>query len=177
VSRAAAAASVFRLMDERMRLMSAVAAWKWLQRKPLRDRDRERTVLERVMLDASALGLSPAPIKRVFELQILCAWRLQARLHRDWQAHGFRFAGAVVSLEHELRPQLDDLSDRLLLQMHAALPVLSHPHFIQEWDGRAASLLSVGWSGRSRRQLMLALATVRARLAVTGTTAPVVPVR
>lgn len=154
---AGSAARIFELLNERSEVVCLIAAWKWINRLPVTDRLREGAVIERALQQAAVRELAPAAIRRLFELQMDCARDLQNRLHRHWRRRGFGLAAEVPSLELELRPKLDRLTERLLEAIDAAWAALSAPTFAQEWAAEAARLRSVGWSAVRIRELLLVL--------------------
>jgi chorismate mutase-like protein len=67
--------AVFQAMQDRLRLMKDVAAWKHARNAPVVDSERERQVLEATVRQASALGIDAASARRLFSLQIRSACR------------------------------------------------------------------------------------------------------
>jgi len=148
---------IFDLIYERSELVCLIAAWKWIKQLPIRDRLRETSVIERALRHAAMRDLAPAPIRRLFELQMDCARDLQNKLHRGWKRHGFSPSTEIPSLELELRPKLDGLTERLVDAVDGALAALSAPNFAEDWAAQASGLESVGWSGARIRELLLIL--------------------
>ena len=184
----AAVARVFDIADQRLSLMPGVAATKWQTHAPIADPERERVVIRHAGELAAPLGLAPEPVERVFEIQVRLARDWEERLTDEWQTRGFKFAGPIPDLAKDVRPQLDRVTSELLRALYLAAPVLKRPDFIARYRALADAHLHVtGWDGASRRELLAALAGVRAapapalqriaatgvlRIAVTGDYAP-----
>ena len=160
-----AQASVERVLgfaDERMALMPAVAAFKWQNKAPIADPERERVVAARAAEAARAMGLEPAGVQGFFEAQILAARETQAALHERWRAGGFQFPTPIPSLDREIRPQLDRLTVELLQAVNLAGPELERPDFVTAYAARAAELLKTeGWTDGGRRAVLTALSRIR----------------
>ncbi|HEX7416643.1 MAG TPA: transporter substrate-binding domain-containing protein [Steroidobacteraceae bacterium] len=151
------------LIDERLALMPAVAAWKWRERTGITDPAREQAVTERAAQLGRALGLAEAGVRQLFELEVRLARESEQRLHTRWHEHGFDYAGPVADLGATLRPQLDRLTNEQLRALELARPVLESPPFAGRYAGQLASHLpGERWSEASRAQLLAALARLRA---------------
>lgn len=161
---------VLALEDERLALMPAVAAWKWQHHAPVTDPGRERVVIGASVKLASPLGLDPAPIERLFELQVRLASAVEADLHRSWQARGYAFTGPVPDLGRELRPRLDRLTAELVRALYLAAPAFSRTGFEARYAPAAdRQLKAAGWSAATRRELLAALGAVRVDWVHVGT--------
>jgi len=110
----AAADDVIDLAARRLELMDFVGGWKRAHHLPVEDRAQETRVLDAVEAKARALGLEPAGVRRLFELQIALAKRIQTGTARS---------DSPLELEGELRPALARLSDRQLEALHRAAPI------------------------------------------------------
>ena len=184
----AAVARILDLADQRLALMPGVAAAKWRTHAPILDSERERVVIQHAGELAGPLGLAARPVEGVFEIQVRLAREWELHLTEDWAAHGFRFAAPIPDLGRQIRPQLDEVTTQMLRALYLAAPVLRRPEFIKHYARLAAGRLhGEGWSNESRRELLAALAGVRAvaspalqriaasgvlRVAVTGDYAP-----
>ena len=67
------------LIGRRLELMPAVGAWKAHNGVPIEDLERERVVLDAVARDAASLGIDTQAARRLFELLIDFAKRVQRR--------------------------------------------------------------------------------------------------
>ena len=158
----AGVAELLDLADQRLALMPGVAATKWQHHAAVTDAARERVVIRHAGELAEPLGLAPQPVERVFEIQVREARELEVRLTQQWRAHGFRFAAAIPDLTSQVRPQLDTITSRMLRALYLAAPAFRRPDFAQHYAALANShLRSAGWTNRSRRELLAALALVR----------------
>lgn len=134
---------VFALLQERLELMQAVAAWKQLHRAPVRDVAREQSVLEASVMQAQQYGISTGPARELFELQLRLAHEMQQRLIDQWCAAGVTPA-APRELSTELRSQLDELGSRLLQAIYLAMPEFQRKDFHVYYAGAAHSLARQG---------------------------------
>ncbi len=161
---AASVQRVLELEQERLALMPAVAAWKWRHRAPVYDPARESAVSEAAERLGAPLGLSGAPLARLFGLQVRLARTEETALERRWHARGYDFRGRVGSLTTQIRPRLDRLTRELLAAIYLAAPALARPRFASRYAPAAARILSGdGWSAASRRALLEALGRIRLR--------------
>lgn len=102
------------LVARRLELMDAVGAWKRANKKPIEDAAQEARVLDAAGQRARALGLDPASVRALFQLEIELAKRIQREAHP---------VAKVFDLDSELRPALARLSDRQLEALARAAPV------------------------------------------------------
>jgi len=102
------------LVARRLELMDAVGAWKRAHDKPIEDPAQEARVLDAVAARARALGLDPASVRALFQLEIELAKRIQ---------RSARPAPHTLDLDTELRPALARLSDRQLEALARSAPV------------------------------------------------------
>lgn len=102
------------LVARRLELMEWVGAWKRAHGKPIEDLAQEARVLDAVEQRAAELGLEPLGVRRLFELEIALAKRIQAATTHTV---------AALDLDTELRPALARLSDRQLDALARAAPI------------------------------------------------------
>jgi chorismate mutase-like protein len=131
-------ADLFALVEARLGLMPAVAAWKYARGQPVEDLERERQVSDRAREDAIARGLAPGPVAGWVRVQVAMAKMLQRRSVEAWRG------GAPVPPERDLA---GDLRPRLLVLGSQQLDTLG-------------CLLRTGqqWGAAERSQLEQALA-------------------
>ena len=132
------ASDIDRIVDltvQRRALMREVAAWKWLHRKPIEDRERERELLERTRAQGLVLGIEPNALARFFELQMRWARREQERAFEQWQRDASKLP-TPRDLAGELRPQLDQIGTELLRALYVSLPEIAAPGFEERHSGR-----------------------------------------
>ena len=150
------------LLDQRLALMPAVAAWKWQHHAPVSDPPREQAVIRAAATLAAPLGLDLPAIERLFTLQVRLARDEEAELQGRWRRSGFDFPGHVPDLTVELRPQLDRLTHELVRELYLSAPALARPDFGARYAARAAQLLrSPGWSSAGRAELLADLGAIR----------------
>lgn len=138
------------LVARRLELMEFVGAWKRAHHVPVEDLAQEARVLDAVEAKARALGLEPGGVRKLFELEIALAKRIQTSTRRS---------DSPLELESELRPAIARLSDRQLDALSRAAP-LSPASF----DPAALAPLGALLEPREIDQLRAALAGVaRAR--------------
>jgi cyclohexadienyl dehydratase len=153
---------VLTLVDERMALMPAVAAWKWQNQTLIADPERERIVAARAGEAARAMGLAPEGVQAFFEVQIRAARETQAALHERWRTGGFSFPTPIPSLAGDIRPQLDRLTVELLRAVNLAGAELERTDFVSAYGALVARLLNTeGWTDGGRRDVLIALSGIR----------------
>lgn len=150
------------LVDERLSLMPAVAAFKWQQSAPIIDPPREQAVIDRAVKLAAPLGL-PAKVVRVFfELQIAGARALETHLTNEWRAQGFRYQGPIPDLAKDIRPRLDAITTEELRALYRLAPFVREKGFDKMFAREAPMRLhSDGWTAMSRDGLRTILAQLR----------------
>jgi cyclohexadienyl dehydratase len=107
-------ARVYASMDARLSLMPEVAAWKWANRRPVFDEERERAVVANMTARAQYFGLTPDSIQRLIETQIKIARAVQTALFESWRNEGFPAGRPVRELDSDLRPALDGITNEQL---------------------------------------------------------------
>jgi cyclohexadienyl dehydratase len=152
--------AVFRSMQDRLRLMKDVAAWKHARNAPVVDPERERQVLEATVRQASDLGIDAAAARRLFSLQIRLAVRVQESLIADWRS-GASAPQEVRDLASELRPQLDRIGAELLHAIYLALPEFQRQDFAAHYGADARIVDAPGLTDADRSELTSALAALR----------------
>jgi chorismate mutase-like protein len=135
------------LVARRLELMDAVGAWKRAHQKPVEDLAQEARVLEAVEAQARALGLDPASVRALFQLEIELAKRIQRE---------GRPIPRALDLDTELRPALARLSDRQLEALARAAPIPDGA-----FDSEALAPLAAVLTPSEVSKLRTALAAVR----------------
>ena len=135
------------LVARRLELMDAVGAWKRAHGKPVEDPAQEARVLDAVEVTARTLGLEPASVRALFQLEIELAKRIQRDAHPVPRA---------LELDTELRPALARLSDRQLEALARAAPVPD-----DSFDSTALAPLAALLDPRELAALRAALVAVR----------------
>ena len=152
--------AVFQLLQDRLRLMQDVAAWKHARNAPVVDAERERQVLDATVRQASELGIDAASARRLFSLQIRLAVRVQESWISDWRSGGAA-PQAVHDLAGELRPQLDRLGAELLHAIYLALPEFQRNDFVARYGTHVAIVEAPGITDADRSELTNALGLLR----------------
>lgn len=114
-------AQVWRLADERLDLMPAVAAAKW-SRMGIADPSREAQVIHAAGDRAAAVGLAREPVERLMSVQIDAARRVQEELTAHWRRDGYDYGGTALRLASDLRPRLDRLTRELVAALYLMAP-------------------------------------------------------
>jgi cyclohexadienyl dehydratase len=151
---------VFRLVDERMSLMPAVAAYKWQNKSPIADPERERAVTTRAVEVARTMGLAADGIQAVFEVQVRAARESEVRLHDAWRAHGYDFPGPIPDLARDIRPKLDRFTVEFLRALYLAAPQIERTNFATAAAEGIDRLRAPGWTQDDKRELLATLARV-----------------
>jgi cyclohexadienyl dehydratase len=141
-----AADHVVDLVARRLELMEWVGAWKRAHGKPVEDLAQEARVLDAVAKRAGEVGLEPGSVRRLFELEIALAKRIQTVTPRT---------SSPFELDTELRPAISRLSDRQLDELARAAPLAQ-----QSLDVRALAPLAAQLSADEIARLKAALAGV-----------------
>lgn len=108
------------VMTERLALMTDVARFKWNEKLPIEDRDREAVVLDATVAEAVAAGLDPSRARSLVEAQITAAKLVQTDLFDTWTAAGAGRFADVPSLAATLRPEIGRLTADLIEAAKAA---------------------------------------------------------
>jgi cyclohexadienyl dehydratase len=151
---------VFDLMQTRLSMMRAVAAWKYANNAPVTDPAREQRVLDASVAEAQRLGIDPASARELFAVQIRIASEVQEHLIATWRKHGGN-AERVRDLNQELRPELDRIGAQLLQAIYLALPELGRADFVRYYKPSAAVIDVPGIDAADREQLLGALAKLK----------------
>jgi cyclohexadienyl dehydratase len=153
---------VFELMQTRLSLMRAVAAWKYANNAAVTDPAREQRVLDASVAQAQQLGIEPASARDLFAVQIRIASDVQEHFIATWRKQGGN-AERVRDLNQELRPELDRIGAELLQAIYLALPELARADFVQHYKTFASVIDVPGVDTADREQLLGALARLKSR--------------
>jgi cyclohexadienyl dehydratase len=157
--------AVFELIDARLQLMEAVAAWKFDHGMPIVDAARENRVLDDSVKRARQMGIEPIAAHRLFAWQIRLASVLQERYVAKWRAEGYS-GGPIRDLNAELRPQLDQIGAELFRAIYKSLPELQREDFTVRYGHLADDIDLPGIdpviAEFGRRSLLLAVSQLRA---------------
>lgn len=109
--------SLTALMVDRLAVAKEVAWIKFLNHLPIRDPKREAELVERMVAEGQAQGLSPAAVKAFFTAQIAASCRVQEESIRFWQRGGTLPAYAPRDLKRDIRPELDKIGANMLREL------------------------------------------------------------
>jgi len=109
------------LLARRLELMPAAAAWKRAHGRPIEDPEREAAVLGRAGERASAAGLDAASVRRLFELQIELAKRIERRSPEG---------PPLLDREREIRPTVARIGEQIVASLAAVAPVETSALFV-----------------------------------------------
>jgi cyclohexadienyl dehydratase len=151
---------VFALVQKRLSLMQAVAAWKYANDAPVTDAAREQRVLDASVAEAQRLGIEPSSARELFALQIRIASDVQEHFIATWRKQGGN-GERVRDLNQELRPELDRIGAQLLQAIYLALPELARADFVQQYKSFAAVIDVASIDAADREQLLGALARLK----------------
>jgi chorismate mutase len=112
------------LVEERLRLMRAVAESKWNSGAPVEDGAREERVIAGIVMLAPSYGLDARQAATFFRAQIEAAKCVESALIARWAAARAAPFAAPADLQTAIRPQLDRLTPALLEALAAAMPQL-----------------------------------------------------
>jgi cyclohexadienyl dehydratase len=151
---------VFELVQTRLSLMPAVAAWKYANNAPVTDAAREQRVLDASVAEAQRLGIEPTSARDLFALQIRIAGDVQEHFIATWRKQGGN-SDRVRDLNQELRPELDRIGAQLLQAIYLALPELARADFVEHYKSFAARIDTPGVDAADREQLLASLAKLK----------------
>jgi len=117
----AAADRVFTLIHQRLALMQPVAAFKWIEKRPVEDLAREAVVLDKATEQAVNAGLAPDGARAFFQAQILAAKDIQNCWIARWHTGAATPPDSAPDLASEVRPKLIAIGNDLLAAIGAAL--------------------------------------------------------
>ncbi len=112
------------LMRERLLLMHDVAKWKWNEGQPIADADREQQLLADLEQRGLAYGLSRERTRAFMAAQIEAGKLMQEADFATWKKAGQGKFSDVRDLATDLRPRIDELSDRMLAQLAKVAPMI-----------------------------------------------------
>jgi chorismate mutase len=112
-----ASAELLGLMRQRLLLMHDVARWKWNEKRPIADPEREAVLLADVERQAQREGVDAAFARRFFMAQIEAAKVVQTEDHARWAKEGRGRFEPAPDLAGDLRPRIDELNRQLILAL------------------------------------------------------------
>jgi len=117
--------NVVALVSQRLALAEPVAHWKWAHGQPIDDTPRERQLLSEVTTRARSAGIDPDFAQAFFQDQIDASKAAQRALFAQWKH--VPPTGPAPDLKTVVRPQLDQLTQRLISALVQVEPVRATP--------------------------------------------------
>lgn len=102
---------------DRLALMPAVARNKLHYQRPISDLTREMELIESFRQQALNRGIHPDFAETVIRGQIESSKRIQERLHAEWTAQSLPEDVPLRDLMRDLRPAIDQTTERLLIAL------------------------------------------------------------
>ncbi|KAA0972969.1 chorismate mutase [Pseudomonas sp. ANT_H12B] len=136
-------------LNERLNIGDLVALTKWDSGKPIQDSAREAQVIANARKMAVERKLDPQEVAELIAAQIEANKLVQYGLLAQWHAAGKAPETPRPDLAKQIRPQLDELQNRLLQQYAEFAPFRNDPN-CQDWLGKVrASLIKDGLHGQA----------------------------
>lgn len=127
-------------MNERLNIGDLVALTKWDSGKPIQDSAREAQVIANARKMAVDRQLDPDEVAELISAQIEASKLVQYGLIAQWQAAGKAPDTPRPDLAGQIRPQLDELQNRLL-QQYADFAAYRKDPNCPSWLGKARARL------------------------------------
>ena len=147
---------LFELIDQRLALMPAVAAWKYVNNCEVYDAKREERVLTASKLQAAKAGINPESYQVFVQLQMDMAKEIQMHLHKQWKENN-----ESLQITQELpaiRQALIEIGEKMVNLI--GLMLTENGRFDQRLLTQMAVQLSCVPSAHTRKQLVDTLAGV-----------------
>ena len=128
-------------LNERLSIADLVALTKWDSGKPIQDSAREAQVIANARKLAVERKLDPDEVAELIAAQIEANKLVQYGLIAQWQAAGKAPDTPRPDLANQIRPQLDELQNRLLQQYADFAPYRNDPH-CANWIAQARGNLA-----------------------------------
>ncbi|WP_223527750.1 chorismate mutase [Pseudomonas sp. BF-B-26] len=127
-------------LNERLSIADLVALTKWDSGKPIQDSAREAQVIANARKLAVEHKLNPDEVAELIAAQIEANKLVQYGLVAQWRAAGKAPDTPRPDLANQIRPQLDELQNRLLQQYAAFAPYRKDPQ-CADWLAKERSRL------------------------------------
>ncbi|MCP4178273.1 MAG: gamma subclass chorismate mutase AroQ [bacterium] len=102
------------LLNNRLKLMKDVAAYKYINKLSIEDKNREKIVLNASIKKALKEDLQPASVKSFFSTQITLSKYIQNQWFLKWNTTGFPKEYMPMNLKSEIRPKLIIIGDKIV---------------------------------------------------------------
>ncbi|NMF64740.1 gamma subclass chorismate mutase AroQ [Brasilonema octagenarum UFV-E1] len=132
---------LLQLMQQRLMIAHDVARWKWNQKRPIEDRQREQELITKIQQQAITYNLQPDTVAVFFRGQIEAGKQIQQADFQTWQKLGVKNFTNVPDLNQTLRPSLDKLNVAFLPVLAELMPSLGCPAVRDFLQSRASIIL------------------------------------
>lgn len=129
------------LMQQRLAVMHDVAQWKWNEKKPISDPQREQELLDRLVKSAKERDVDAEFARSFFTAQMTAAKAIQQADFDRWQAANQGEFADAPDLVTELRPRITQISDDLLDALSAVESQRDEAAFRRQVASRAAQIV------------------------------------
>lgn len=131
------------LMRRRLELMEEVAIYKWVNKLPVSDPERERQLLDGLLQRAANQKIDPDLVRAFFQAQFAAARAYQEERMRKWNAPDRSMSFLrVPDLQSDIRPRIDQLSNDLLAALARIQPHLNKGDVQKALRDRALQVLA-----------------------------------
>jgi len=146
-------------MDVRLTIMPAVADYKRRYNLSIEDRQQEQAVLDRVAMQAHALGINEDKVQNIFRVQIELAKDVQrVILKNSTDSKAIPSWSRELDLTTDLRPALAELNDRIVHELARASSGLHDRILLRRLANEEITISGISLAGK--RQLADALGAV-----------------
>lgn len=129
------------LINQFFEVSHEVAKWKWNHNMPIEDKQREESTLQKLKERALMMGLPPHLVSEVVKAQMQASKLLQEDDFNRWTEEGVDLFADVRDLKKELRPQIDAIREKFLIQFKELLSLLKKKNLTEVIHWRAGLLL------------------------------------
>lgn len=152
---------LFELVNKRLSYMKDVAAFKWVNKKPIEDISREAVVIQKASEAAGKEGLDVESTQLFFGVQIEAAKQIQRGWHKVWRENGFPEDVTFADLKTEIRPALIKLGNEIIIQIKTAGPTLRDPDFSDKLKSMIKSGINIKYvDDKTKEKLLKALSKI-----------------
>lgn len=133
---------LLKLIQQRLLIAHDVARWKWNQKLPIEDLQREQQLLSKVRQQAKIHSLEPTIVVAFFQAQIEAGKLIQNADFQTWQKQGIQSFPNAPDLNQKLRPSLDKLNTEFFSALVQLTPVLGCPQIREIIQARSQVIIS-----------------------------------
>lgn len=121
--------------------MHEVAKWKWNTQKTIADANREEQLLVKLAERGREFGLSRERTRDFMTAQMEAGKLVQEADFANWRKQARGKFGDARDLNTDLRPLIDNVSDRLLAEVASMAPMLDDETAAADIERRATEIL------------------------------------